>query len=77
MNIDQELSAVLGDSASTLLTDFSIESILDRVVETIAEILPVSGSGLTLIPPTAFLRFTPKVATRAFHMSENSRRPPT
>ncbi len=43
------LLSVLTDFARTLTTDFSIQSILDHLVERIVEILPVSSAGVTLI----------------------------
>ena len=44
-----ELAAVLGEFARTLITDFPIQGILDRLVERIVEILPVTAAGVTLI----------------------------
>ena len=46
---DQMLSEVLSDFARTFLTDFSIEAILDHVVERIVAVLRVSAAGVTLI----------------------------
>jgi diguanylate cyclase (GGDEF)-like protein len=42
---------MLSEFASTLLTDFPIQSILDHLVERIADALPVSAAGITLIAP--------------------------
>lgn len=56
-NMDHRLADVLSEFARTLLTDFSIESILDRLVQRIAEVLPVSSAGVTLIPPGAAPRY--------------------
>ncbi|MBA2283290.1 MAG: hypothetical protein H0W25_18940, partial [Acidimicrobiia bacterium] len=53
VNIEHRLSVVLREFARTLLTDFSIESILDHLVLRIVEVLPVSGAGVTLISPGA------------------------
>ena len=44
-----KLSAVLSEFARTLITDFPIQGILDRLVERIVEILPVTAAGVTLI----------------------------
>ncbi len=44
-----ELSDVLTEFARTMVTDFPIQSILDRLVERIVEILPITGVGVTLI----------------------------
>jgi diguanylate cyclase (GGDEF)-like protein len=46
---DAQLSSVLSDFARTMLTDFAIQDILERLVERIVDILPVSGAGVTLI----------------------------
>ncbi len=44
-----KLTAVLSEFARTLITDFSIQGILDRLVARIVEILPVTAAGVTLI----------------------------
>lgn len=44
-----KLSAVLTEFARTLVTDFPIQDILDRLVERIVEVLPVTSVGITLI----------------------------
>ena len=51
MEIQQRLSDVLSEFARTLLTDFPIQSILDRLVERIVDVLPVTSAGVTLISP--------------------------
>lgn len=40
---------VLSDFARTMVTDFPIQTILDRLVERIVDVLPVDGAGVTLI----------------------------
>jgi hypothetical protein len=50
---EQELSAVLTDFPRTMVTDFPIEAILDRLVKRIVEILPITAAGVTLIEPGA------------------------
>jgi len=57
VSIEHRLSAVLSEFARTLLTDFSIESILDHLVLRIVAVLPVSGAGVTLISPGASPRY--------------------
>ena len=47
------LSSVLREFARTMLTDFPIQSILDRLVERIVDVLPVSAAGVTLISADA------------------------
>ncbi len=48
--VDQ-LASVLSEFARTLLTDFSIQEILDHLVLRIVEALPVSAAGVSLITP--------------------------
>jgi diguanylate cyclase (GGDEF)-like protein len=45
----EELSGVLTEFARTMVTDFPIQGILDRLVERIVEIMPVTAAGVTLI----------------------------
>jgi diguanylate cyclase (GGDEF)-like protein len=51
--MQNKLAAVLSDFARTLLTDFPIQTILDRLVVRITEGLPVTAVGVTLISPGA------------------------
>jgi diguanylate cyclase (GGDEF)-like protein len=44
-----DLSDVLSEFARTMLTDFSVQGILDRLVKRIVDVLPVTGAGVTLI----------------------------
>jgi diguanylate cyclase (GGDEF)-like protein len=46
---EAKLSAVLSDLARTLATDFPIQGILDHLVESIVEVLPITSAGVTLI----------------------------
>jgi diguanylate cyclase (GGDEF)-like protein len=46
---EHRLSAVLSEFARTMVTDFPIQAILDRLVHRIIEILPVTAAGVTLI----------------------------
>jgi diguanylate cyclase (GGDEF)-like protein len=46
-----QLSSVLSELASTLLTDFPIQSILNHLVVRILDVLPVSAVGITMISP--------------------------
>ena len=39
------------DFARTLLTNFPLQGILDRLVERIPDVLPITGAGITLISP--------------------------
>src|ERR1700691_6574421 len=48
---EQQLSAVLREFARTMVTEFPIQTILDRLVERIVDVLPVSAAGVTLISP--------------------------
>jgi diguanylate cyclase (GGDEF)-like protein len=49
---ERQLSEVLANFASTLLTDFPIQGILDQLVRRIVEIMPITGAGVTLISET-------------------------
>jgi diguanylate cyclase (GGDEF)-like protein len=44
-----DLSDVLSEFARTMLTDFPVQGILDRLVKRIVDVLPVTGAGVTLI----------------------------
>ena len=48
---ERHLSAVLSEFARTMVTDFPIQGILDRLVERIVDVLPVTAAGVTLISP--------------------------
>lgn len=48
---DRKLAAVLSDFARTMVTEFPIQAILDRLIESIVEVLPVSAAGVTLVSP--------------------------
>jgi diguanylate cyclase (GGDEF)-like protein len=50
---DARLCAVLSEFARTMLTDFPVQAILDRLVERIVEVLPITAAGVTLISSTA------------------------
>lgn len=45
------LADVLSEFARTMVTDFPIQRILDRLVERMVDILPVDAAGVTLIEP--------------------------
>jgi diguanylate cyclase (GGDEF)-like protein len=47
----EALVDVLSEFAATLVTDFRIESILDRLVIRIVDVLPIDAAGVTLIAP--------------------------
>jgi diguanylate cyclase (GGDEF)-like protein len=46
---ERKLSAVLGEFARTVITDFPIQGILDHLVQRIVGVLPISAAGVTLI----------------------------
>src|SRR3954471_12246448 len=48
---EEKLSAVLSEFARTMVTDFPVQKILDRLVERIVDVLPVTSAGVTLIEP--------------------------
>lgn len=43
---ERQLSAVLIEFARTMVTDFPIEAILDRLVERIVDVLPIGAAGV-------------------------------
>jgi len=49
MATDHELAEVLREFAWTMVTDFPIQAILDRLVQRIVQIMPVTAAGVTLI----------------------------
>lgn len=55
--LENRLSAVLSEFARTLATDFSIQGILDHLVERIVDVLPITAAGVTLIAPGTSPRF--------------------
>ena len=54
---EQQLSAVLGEFARTMVIDFPIQKILDHLVLRIVDILPVTAAGVTLISPGLHPRY--------------------
>src|SRR4051795_288323 len=54
---EEKLSAVLSEFARTMVTDFAVQGILDRLVERIVDVLPVTSAGVTLIEPGRAPRF--------------------
>ena len=57
MTTERQLSAVLSEFARTMVTDFPIQGILERLVQRIVEIMPVTGAGGTLITPNTSPRY--------------------
>jgi diguanylate cyclase (GGDEF)-like protein len=57
MASEAQLSGVLSEFARTMVTDFPIQAILDRLVERIVEVLPVTAAGVTLISASAQPRY--------------------
>ncbi|MFD3444357.1 putative bifunctional diguanylate cyclase/phosphodiesterase [Microbacteriaceae bacterium 4G12] len=49
MNGNEKLAEVLTEFASTMLTNFPINAILDKLVERIVDVLPVTAAGVTLM----------------------------
>jgi diguanylate cyclase (GGDEF)-like protein len=54
---ERQLSAVLSEFALTMVTNFPVQRILERLVGRIAEMLPITGAGVTLISPTTQPRY--------------------
>lgn len=57
MATERQLSEMLSEFARTMVTDFPIQRILERLVQRIVEILPVTGAGVTLITPNTSPRY--------------------
>jgi diguanylate cyclase (GGDEF)-like protein len=57
MEADEKLADVLSEFARTMLTDFPIQRIVERLVARIVGVMPVSGAGVTLISPDGGPRF--------------------
>jgi diguanylate cyclase (GGDEF)-like protein len=53
----QRLSAVLAEFARTLVGDFSIQEILDRLARRVVEVIPSDGAGVVLLDEEARLHF--------------------
>jgi signal transduction histidine kinase len=56
-NRDRRLAEVLVEFARTMITDFDIQGILDRLVERIVDVMPVTSAGVTLIAPDEAPRY--------------------
>jgi diguanylate cyclase (GGDEF)-like protein len=57
MATERQLSEMLSEFARTMVTDFPIQRILERLVQRIVEILPVTAAGVTLIAPNTSPRY--------------------
>ena len=57
MTEEQQLSLVLRDFARTLVTDFSIQTILDHLVGQTVSLLPIDSAGATLLAPGSGPRY--------------------
>ena len=57
MTTDYDLAEVLSEFARTMVTDFPIQAILDRLVDRIVDIMPVTAAGVTLISPETQPRY--------------------
>jgi GAF domain-containing protein len=53
----RQLAVVLSEFALTMVTDFPIQGILERLVGRIIEILPITAAGVTLISPITDPRY--------------------
>lgn len=51
------LSNVMSEFARTMVTDFPIEGMLDHLVKRIAEVLPITAAGVTLLSPESGPRY--------------------
>ena len=55
--VEERLADVMGDFARTMLTEFSIQGILDQLVVHIVEVMPITAAGVTMIAPGEHPRF--------------------
>ncbi len=62
-----QLSDVLGEFARTMMTEFPIQAILDRLVARIVDVLPVTGAGVTLISDGVVPRYIAASNPKALH----------
>src|ERR1700710_2875134 len=53
----ERLSDVLGEFAHTMVTDFPIQEILDRLVKRIVDVLPVTAAGVSVVSPGVSPRY--------------------
>ena len=67
---DQALSGVLSEFARTMVTEFSIQAILDHLVRQIVDVLPITGAGVTLIDPKLAPRYVAASDSSAMHFEE-------
>ncbi len=67
---ERELSSILRDFASTMLTDFPIQGILEHLVHRIVDVLPVTGAGVTLISSASAPRYVAASDVSALHFEE-------
>jgi diguanylate cyclase (GGDEF)-like protein len=64
---EKKLSDVLSEFASTMLTDFPIQGILDQLVRRIVEVMPITGAGVTLISDTTSPHYATASDDAALH----------
>jgi diguanylate cyclase (GGDEF)-like protein len=70
---EHRMTELLSDFARTLATDFPIQAIVDRLVELVVEILPVTAAGVTLIADGQAPRYiaaSNRVAMRYEHLQQ-------
>jgi diguanylate cyclase (GGDEF)-like protein len=65
-----DLSDVLGEFARTMLTDFPVQGILDRLVKRIVDVMPVTGAGVTLISAELTPRYIAASSESALRFEE-------
>lgn len=70
MDGNEKLAEVLAEFARTMLTDFSINTILDRLVERIVDVLPVTAAGVTLMTDTTEPRYIAASSNSAMQLEK-------
>jgi diguanylate cyclase (GGDEF)-like protein len=67
---EDKLAIILSEFARTLVTDFPIQGILDRLVERIVDVLPITGAGVTLISAGRAPRYVAASNDKALRFEE-------
>jgi diguanylate cyclase (GGDEF)-like protein len=70
MASERQLSVVLSEFALTMVTDFPIQGILERLVGRIVEMLPITGAGVTLISPVTDPQYVAASDEAALHYEQ-------
>jgi diguanylate cyclase (GGDEF)-like protein len=67
---DQALSSVLSEFARIMASEFSIQAILDHLLQQIVDVLPITAAGVSLIDPKLEPRYVAASNDSAIHFGE-------